>query len=74
MRKYRLFTKPARVADVIQEDLNSDISGNWQEKTEKLQHKRWQKVRMHRQLFSRKEAPTRRRGSWRNNLGHLMET
>lgn len=73
MRKHRLFTKPTKVSDVIQEDLNSDISSTWDDKVERLNHRRWHKIRFHKPLFSRKPS-VRRRNSWRNDLGHLMET
>jgi hypothetical protein len=70
MRKYRLFNKPTKVADVLQEDLNTDISSSWREKAERLRHRRWQKVHFHRPLLTRK---TRRSSSWRDNFGRSLE-
>lgn len=73
MRKYHLFNKPAKVEDVLQDDLNTDISSNWQTKAERLQKRRWQKVRLHSQLFNHKTAP-RRRESWSGGFGRMLET
>jgi hypothetical protein len=73
MRKYKLFTKPAKVADVIQEDLNSDISSSWQEKFERIQNRGWQKVHSRRRIFTTKSSL--RQKSWRHgNFGRMLET
>jgi hypothetical protein len=63
MRKHRLFTKPTKVADILLDDLNADISSNWENK-ERLRHRRWYKGHAHRQLFSGKMA-VRRQAPWR---------
>lgn len=72
MRKYRLFSKPAKVEDVLQDDLNTDISSNWETKAERLQKRRWHKVRLHPQLFGRRSS--RRHEAWRNSFGQMLET
>lgn len=73
MRKYKLFTKPAKVADVIQEDLNTDISSRWQDKIERLQRRGWNKVHTSKRLF--KDKSTMRHKSWRSgSLGRMLET
>ena len=61
MRRYRLFTKPAVVADVLQEDDEAGISDIWQEKAARLQQRRWRKVRTGR-VFFKKTKPWRTGG------------
>jgi hypothetical protein len=65
MRKYYLFSKPAKVADVLQEDLNSDISSSWEEKAEQKRVRRWHKIRLNRAPANRKTIP-KRYNAWRN--------
>ncbi len=72
MRKYKLFTKPAKVADVIQEDLNTDISSKWQDKIDRLQKRGWTKVRSPKRIFNEK---TLRHKTWRHgSFGRMLET
>ena len=40
MRKTRLLTKPAPVSDIVLEDLQYDITGEWEE-AERRQARRW---------------------------------
>jgi hypothetical protein len=56
MRRYRPFTKPARVVDVIEEDHEANVSDLWQEKAEELQRRRWRKVRSEK-IFFKKTKP-----------------
>lgn len=72
MRKYRLFNKPAKVSDIIQEDLNSDISSSWEDRAEALQARRWRRIRqvqLRRPSFTRK---SRRSGALHGNFGHML--
>ncbi|HSW79460.1 MAG TPA: hypothetical protein VLG47_01665 [Candidatus Saccharimonadales bacterium] len=73
MRKYKLFTKPAKVADVIQEDLNTDISSKWQGKFERISRRGWNKVHSSKRLIHDKTAIKHK--TWRHgNFGHMLET
>lgn len=40
MRKSQILSKPARVSDIVLEDLQYDITGEWQE-TERRLARRW---------------------------------
>ncbi len=73
MRKHRLFTKPTKVADILHDDLDADISSNWANK-ERLRHRRWYKGHDHRQNLSEKLA-ARRQSPWRRGgFGQMQET
>lgn len=55
MRRYHPFTKPAKVADVLQEDNEASVSDLWQEKAELLQRRRWHKMRTEKLFFKKKK-------------------
>jgi hypothetical protein len=54
MRKTQLLTKSARVSDIVLEDLQYDITGEWEE-AERRQARRWPtKLRLGEQHAKRK--------------------
>lgn len=63
MRRYRLFTKPAAVKDVLNDDRDLGTSDLWQEKAEELQKRRWRRVRNQSRFFKRERTP-RVRVAW----------
>ncbi len=45
MKKFKILTKPTSVKDLSFDDFYDDISSHWELKAEKLQARRWRKLR-----------------------------
>lgn len=45
MKKRHLVTKPTRLSDLKFEDLYEDIADDWEAKAERLQARRWRKIK-----------------------------
>lgn len=46
MKKYTILSKPTRVSDVMSfDDLFDEMSSDWELKAERLQTRRWKKLR-----------------------------
>jgi hypothetical protein len=45
MKKYKILTNPTRVTDLNFEEMYDDFSGDWELKAERLQTRRWNRIR-----------------------------
>ncbi len=45
MKRKKLITNPTRVTDMSFDDLYDEISGDWRAKAERLQARRWRKLK-----------------------------
>lgn len=45
MKKGKILTQPMRVSDLSYDELYDDISSDWEIKAERLQHRRWRKLK-----------------------------
>ncbi len=45
MKKFKIISKPTRVTDISFKDLYDDFSSEWELKAERLQERRWRKLR-----------------------------
>ncbi len=45
MKKRHLLTQPTRIDDLSFDDLYDDISNDWEGKAERLQVRRWRKIK-----------------------------
>lgn len=45
MKKFKILTKPTRVSDLSFDDLYDEMSSDWELKAERLQTRRWKKLR-----------------------------
>ena len=54
MRKHHILTQPAKVADLLDEDFDVDLSEEWQDKAERLQTRRWHKLHSARKQLYKK--------------------
>lgn len=45
MKKRHLVTKPTRLADLSLDDLFEDVADEWEAKAERLQARRWRKIK-----------------------------
>ena len=45
MKKDRILTQPTRVSELSFDELYDDISSDWEIKAERLQHRRWRKLK-----------------------------
>ncbi len=45
MKKLKAFLRPARQADIRFKDLYEEISNDWRDKAERLQARRWHKLK-----------------------------
>jgi hypothetical protein len=45
MKKFKILSKPTRVSDLSFDDLYEDTDVSWQVKAERLQARRWRKLK-----------------------------
>jgi len=45
MKKFKLITNPTRLSDLSFDEMYDEMSDNWELKAERLQHRRWRKMR-----------------------------
>lgn len=45
MKKFKVISKPTRLSDLRYEDLYDEMSSDWELKAERLQTRRWRKLR-----------------------------
>jgi len=45
MKKYKILSKPTRVNDLSFDDLYEELSSDWELKAERMQTRRWRKLR-----------------------------
>jgi hypothetical protein len=45
MKKFKILTKPTRVSDLSLDELYEDTEGDWELKAERLQTRRWRKLK-----------------------------
>lgn len=45
MKKHKILSKPTRVSDLSFDDLYEELSSDWELKAERLQVRRWRKLR-----------------------------
>lgn len=45
MKKFRILSKPTRIADLSFDELYDEMSNDWELKAERLQARRWRKLR-----------------------------
>lgn len=45
VRKYYILTQPARLSDLSLDDMDSEDTSGWREKSRQLQARRWRKIK-----------------------------
>lgn len=45
MKKFKILSKPTRVNDLSFDDLYEELSSDWELKAERMQTRRWRKLR-----------------------------
>lgn len=45
MKKFKIITKPTQISDLRIDDFYDEMSNNWELKAERLQERRWRKLR-----------------------------
>lgn len=45
MKKFRILSKPTRISDLSFDELYDEMSNDWELKAERLQARRWRKLR-----------------------------
>jgi hypothetical protein len=45
MKKFKVLTKPARLSDLSFDEMYDEMSSDWELKAERLQTRRWRKLR-----------------------------